>query len=62
MNGMPRNVFDRELERLGADLADMGRRVDVVMLDTIHCLKTMDTAAAGGFSGMMGKSTPGKRA
>ena len=44
---MPRNVFDRELERLGADLADMGRRVDVVMLDTIHCLKTMDTAAAG---------------
>lgn len=47
MNGMPRNVFDRELERLGADLADMGRRVDVVMLDTIHCLKTMDTAAAG---------------
>ena len=48
---MPRNIFDRELERLGADLAEMGRQVDAIILDTMHCLKTMDIEAAGRVSG-----------
>ena len=43
---MPRNVFDEELERLGADLAEMGRRIDAIMQGTLATLKTMDAAMA----------------
>ncbi len=43
---MPRNVFDEELERLGADLAEMGRRIDNIMQGTLRTLKNMDVAMA----------------
>ena len=46
---MPRNIFDQELERLNADLAEMGRRVDNLMQGTISCLKSMDVQTAGAF-------------
>ena len=35
---MPRNVFDEELARLNADLAEMGRRIDSIMQGTIRTL------------------------
>ena len=43
---MPRNVFDEELARLNADLAEMGRRIDSIMQGTIRTLKNMDVAMA----------------
>lgn len=43
---MPRKVFDQELERLGVELAEMGRQVDALMAGTIRCLKGMDLSAA----------------
>ena len=43
---MPRNVFDEELERLEADLAEMGRRIDGIMQGTIRTLKNMDVSIA----------------
>lgn len=43
---MPRNVFDEELVRLNADLAQMGRRIDAIMQGTIRTLKNMDVEMA----------------
>ena len=43
---MPRTLFDEELARLHADLAEMGRRVDALMQDAIRCLKSMDRPLA----------------
>lgn len=43
---MPRKNFEQELERLNADLAEMGRRVDNLMQGTIRCLKSMDVSLA----------------
>lgn len=43
---MPRELFEQELRRLSADLAEMGRRVDAIMQGTIRCLKGMDIAQA----------------
>ena len=43
---MPRNVFDEELARLNADLAEMGRRIDSIMQGTLRTLKNMDVALA----------------
>ena len=44
---MPRNHFSHELDRLNGDLADMGRRVDDILLGTIRSLKTMNIPLAG---------------
>ena len=43
---MPRTLFDQELNRLNADLGEMGRRVDNLMQDAIRCLKNMDVPMA----------------
>lgn len=43
---MPRTQFEQELERLGIDLAEMGRLVDSLMEGTIRCLKKTDAALA----------------
>ena len=43
---MPRKLFDEELAKLNADLADMGRQVDTLLQGTMRCLKTMDTDLA----------------
>ena len=44
---MPRNHFSHELDRLNGDLAEMGRRVDDILLGTIRSLKTMNIPLAG---------------
>jgi phosphate transport system protein len=43
---MARNVFDREMQRLHRDLADMAGRVDRVMNGTIQALRMQDVALA----------------
>lgn len=43
---MPRKLFDQELSRLNADLAEMGRQVDDLMQKTLRCLRTMDVNLA----------------
>lgn len=43
---MARSVFDREMQRLHRDLADMAGRVDRVMNGTIQALRMQDVALA----------------
>ena len=58
---MPRTLFDEELARLHADLAEMGRRVDALMQDAIRCLKSMDRPLARRIVPGTPRSTPWKR-
>lgn len=43
---MPRNLFERELQKLNNTITEMGHRVDVIMQETIDVLKTQDIEKA----------------